>query len=319
MDYKYNSVTFLLIFFILLSCKGQNEPIAINADDVSRTLNILAADDMRGRNSLSPNDIEKAGDFISEEFKKANLSFIENTDSFKQPFIYNRDGINHDLKNIVGIIPGKSKKDEYVIFSAHYDHIGIIPTLSKDSIANGADDNASGVAAVIELAKYFNKKNDNERTLIFVAFTAEEMGGFGSQYFSKQFNPDKIVAMFNLEMIGKHSKFGKNTAFITGYQYSDFGKILKKNTKNSDFKFYPDPYPKENLFYRSDNASLAELGVPAHTISSAQIDSDKYYHTVDDEVETLDVGNLTSIISAIIKGSETIISGEDTPTRISKN
>src|SRR5690606_5205257 len=111
---------------------------------------------------------------------KANLSFFQNTSSYKQPFIYIRDGINYDLNNIVGIIPGKSRKDEFIIFSAHYDHIGIIPTLSKDSIANGADDNASGVAAIIELAKYYAKENDNERTLIFAAFNAEEIGGFGS-------------------------------------------------------------------------------------------------------------------------------------------
>src|SRR5690606_11080136 len=123
---------------------------------------------------------------------------------------------------------------------------------------NGADDNASGVAALIELAKYYAKQNNNERTLIFVAFNAEEIGGFGSQHFSKQLDPVKITAMVNLEMIGKPSKFGKNTAFITGYQYSDFGRILKKNLENSDFRFYPDPYPNENLFYRSDNASLAE-------------------------------------------------------------
>src|SRR5690606_3561405 len=122
----------------------------------------------------------------------------------------------------------------------------------------------------------------------------------------------------NIEMIGKHSKFGKNNAFITGYQYSDFGKILRENLKNSEFKFYPDPYPDKNLFYRSDNASLAELGVPAHTISSVQIDKDKLYHTVEDEIETLDIENITSIIKAIAIISNSIISGQDTPTRITK-
>lgn len=316
MIYLRHIITLLFLVFIFSACRGQHQEININTDDISKALNILASDEMRGRNALSKPDIERAGEFIENEFKKANLSFLGNATSYKQPFVYTRDAISYDLNNIVGILPGKSKEDEFVIFSAHYDHIGIIPTLSKDSIANGADDNASGATAIIQLAKYFAKKSDNERTLIFVAFNAEEIGGYGSQFFAKQFDSNKIIAMVNLEMIGKHSKFGKNNAFITGYQYSNFGKILKKNLKDSDFKFYPDPYPKENLFYRSDNASLAKLGVPAHTISSAQIDNDKLYHTVEDEIETLDVENIASIIKAIIISTSTIISGKDTPTRI---
>ncbi|HET8829584.1 MAG TPA: M20/M25/M40 family metallo-hydrolase, partial [Pelobium sp.] len=220
------------------------------------------------------------------------------------------------MLNVVGVLPGESKPDEYVIFSGHYDHLGIIEAVGQDSIANGADDDASGVTAVIELAKYFAQQQNNERTLIFAAFTAEEIGGYGSQYFSKQLNPDEVVAMFNIEMIGKESKFGKHNAFITGYEHSDFGKILQENLKGTNFKFYPDPYPKQNLFYRSDNATLARLGVPAHTISSVQIDTDKLYHSVDDEFETVDVENITEIIKAIAISSGSIISGKDTPTRV---
>ncbi|RYZ98224.1 MAG: M20/M25/M40 family metallo-hydrolase, partial [Sphingobacteriaceae bacterium] len=104
------------------------------------------------------------------------------------------------LANVAGMLPGKTKPDEYVIFSGHYDHLGIVPAIEGDSIANGADDDASGTTAVITLAKYFKKLNKNARTLIFVTFTAEELGGFGSQYFSKQVDPDKTVAMFNIEM-----------------------------------------------------------------------------------------------------------------------
>jgi Zn-dependent M28 family amino/carboxypeptidase len=123
--------------------------------------------------------------------------------------------------------------------------------------------------------------------------------------------------MFNIEMIGKPSKFGKNNAFITGYERSDFGKILQKNLKGTGFKFYPDPYPNQNLFFRSDNATLAKLGVPAHTISSDKIDKDKLYHSVDDEFETVDVKNITEIIKAIAISSGSIISGEDTPSKVS--
>ncbi len=220
------------------------------------------------------------------------------------------------LNNVAGMITGSSKPDEYVVFSGHYDHIGILPpSAAKDSIANGADDDASGTTAVVMLANYFKKKKP-ARSIIFVAFTAEEIGGYGSQYFSRQLSPDKVVAMFNIEMIGKESKFGRNSAFITGFEKSDFGTILQKNLEGSAFKFHPDPYPEQNLFYRSDNATLARLGVPAHTISTTQIDKDKLYHSVDDEVESLNIQNITDIIKAIARSAESIIAGKDTPTRV---
>jgi hypothetical protein len=233
--------------------------------------------------------------------------------------------VNYEVKNeenllfnVAGIIPGKSRPDEYVVFSGHYDHLGIVKAMDGDSIANGADDDASGTTAVIELAKYYKKLNNNARTLVFVAFTAEETGGFGSQYFSKQMDPDKVVAMFNIEMIGKEAKFGPNTAFITGYERSDFGTILQKNLKGTAFTFHPDPYPEQNLFYRSDNATLAALGVPAHTISTDQIPTDKLYHTVKDEFSSLNVVNITSTIRAIALSSRSIVAGTDTPARIPK-
>ncbi|WP_448702174.1 M20/M25/M40 family metallo-hydrolase [Mucilaginibacter sp. AW1-3] len=220
------------------------------------------------------------------------------------------------LFNIAGMIPGKTKPNEYVIFSGHYDHLGILKPMAGDSIANGADDDASGTTAMITLAKYYKKLNNNARTLVFVAFTAEEIGEYGSQYFSKQMNPEQTVAMFNIEMIGKASKFGPNSAIITGYERSDFGQILQRNLAGTEFKFYPDPYTTQNLFYRSDNASLAKVGVPAHTISTDQIDIDKLYHTVGDEYSTLDVANIVSTIKAIALSSRTIVSGQDTPTRV---
>jgi hypothetical protein len=228
--------------------------------------------------------------------------------------------IEQKLKNVVGVLPGKSKKDEYVIFSGHYDHLGIgKPNNEQDSIFNGANDDAAGTTAMILLSKYFSLlKEKNERTIIFVAFTAEEVGGFGSRYFSKQLNADKIMAMFNIEMIGTESKWGTSSAYITGFEKSNMGKILQANLADSKFKFEPDPYPKQNLFYRSDNATLAELGVPAHTISTSKMDSEKFYHTVNDEIETLDMTNMTEIIKAIALSSKSIVSGKDTPSRVEK-
>jgi Zn-dependent M28 family amino/carboxypeptidase len=218
--------------------------------------------------------------------------------------------------NVVGVLPGKSRKNEYVIFSGHYDHIGTGKPVNNDSIYNGANDDAAGTTAVILLAKYFKERNNNERSLVFAAFTAEEIGGFGSQYFSKQYDPAAVVAMFNIEMIGTESKWGKNSAYITGFEKTDMGEILQKNLQGTSFTFHPDPYKEENLFYRSDNATLARLGVPAHTISTSKMDNEPNYHQLTDEVKTLDMENMARIIEAIAQSSKTIVSGKDTPSRV---
>ena len=228
------------------------------------------------------------------------------------------------LQNVVGVLPGKSKKNEYVIFSGHYDHLGIRATKDKDgnvlpdSIYNGANDDAAGTTAMMMLAKYFKAVNDNERTLIFAAFTAEEVGGYGATYFSKQYKPEEVMAMFNIEMIGTDSKWGKNSAYITGYERTDMGKILQGNLEGTGFTFYPDPYPTQQLFFRSDNATLARLGVPAHTISTAKMENppEPNYHKASDEIGTLDMENMAMIIKAIALSSKGIISGKETPSRV---
>lgn len=228
-----------------------------------------------------------------------------------------REMEKQSLENIIGVIPGKTHPDEYVVFSSHYDHLGIgKPDARGDSIYNGANDDASGTTAVIMLAKYFNAIKDNARTIVFVTFTAEEMGGYGSKYFSTHIDPAKVAAMFNIEMIGTDSRWGKNSAYITGYERSDFGKILQENLKGSKFHFEPDPYPDQQLFFRSDNATLAALGVPAHTISTSKMDTEPHYHKQSDEIGTLDMTNMTEIIKSIAISSRSIISGKDTPTRV---
>ena len=218
------------------------------------------------------------------------------------------------LTNVAGYLPGKKNNSEVVMYSAHYDHIGTNFKLEDDKIFNGADDDASGTAAVINLAEYFAKKKDNHRSLMFVAFTAEEIGGFGSKYFSKNLNPDKVVAMINIEMIGKPSKFGKGGVWMTGFDRSDLATIMNKQLSSG--KVHPDPYPKQNLFYRSDNATLARLGVPAHSFSSSQIDIDPHYHKVSDEVSTLDLKSMHLVIEALAKGSMSLVNGQDTPSRV---
>lgn len=257
--------------------------------------------------------------FTRQQFKSnRNVVFVLTSVSPARYSIHVRQQVTESkLANVVGILPGTSQKDEIVIFSGHYDHLGVgKPDARGDSIFNGANDDASGTTAVIMLADYFAKKKNNARTLVFAAFTAEEIGEFGSQYFSEQFDPSKVVAMFNIEMIGTESKWGINSAYITGYERSDMGEILQRNLKGSGFTFYPDPYPSEQLFYRSDNATLARQGVPAHTISTSKMDSEKYYHTQGDEIGTLDMNNMARIIKSIALSSASIVAGKDTPSRV---
>lgn len=412
----------LLLLFISACCKAQKNDANFSVSEVERIEKYLASDELRGRRAGSP-DIDKAANFIAEEFKKAGLQPVQGT-SYLQEFVmikpklkelkYKADGVDVDMKNIVvvtskesleadeksgyemqmikagenlfskaqeftrakksilvqvdtsfaknfsrlaflkrqmfkspgnvifilgevpkefkikadhsfeetrfmnvvGMLPGKSRKDEEVIFSSHYDHLGIGKPVNGDSIYNGANDDAAGTTAVILLANYFKKLANNERTLVFAAFTAEEIGGFGSQYFSQQMNPDKVAAMFNIEMIGTESKWGKNSAYITGFEKTNMGEILQANLQGSAFQFYPDPYAEQNLFYRSDNATLARLGVPAHTISTSKMDTEPNYHKASDDVSTLDLENMAQIIKAIAESSKTIIAGKDTPTRV---
>ncbi|MCE3281995.1 MAG: aminopeptidase [Chitinophagaceae bacterium] len=419
----------LVVLVFLICCKTASVPkgeaVSINAKEVARIETVLSDDNMQGRKAGTPG-IDKAADFIAQEFRGAGLELFPGLSTYKQEFsmlhpkhvftaavingspadqkdvivvtqragasiteasgyekVYIKAGQNlfaearkyvggsknylivvdtshrknfgrltgyrrpsfpspatqvfmltenepqsfsvtsrHNISvvkmaNVIGVLPGKSKKDEFVVFSAHHDHIGIgKPTPEGDSIYNGANDDAAGTTAVIMLARHFRAMNDNERTLVFVTFTAEEMGGFGSQYFSKQLDPAKVMAMFNIEMIGTESKWGKNSAYITGYDKTDMGAILQKNLEGTGFTFHPDPYPKEELFLRSDNATLARLGVPAHTISTSKMDIEKYYHTADDEIGTLDMENMAAIIRAIAMSSKGIVSGKETPTRV---
>jgi len=293
----------------------------INRVSVERVISVLADDGMEGRSAFTLSAL-RAAEFIADEFDRIGLHEVSGNNGYLQHFKARRRGrgqtdteqAEYELSNVVGMIAG-NRTDEFVVFSAHYDHIGIRPG-GDDVIANGANDNASGTTAVIELARYFNSQPKPERTLLFVAFTAEESGGLGSRHFSEQLDPDSIVAMFNIEMIGKPAVSGPNTAWITGFERSSFGEILQRAVEDTQYGFYADPYPDQNLFSRSDNATLARLGVPAHSISTTPIDVDPDYHQVTDHVDTLDLDHMTETIRAIAMAGGTIISGAETPTRV---
>lgn len=306
------------LFLLFLSFTESLSSQSINESLVKKHIYTLANDSMQGRKA-GTEGIEKAAKYIEGQFKKIGLKYFNNN-SFRQTFKYknkrsrNQEELN--LFNVIGFLEGNEKKDEIVVISAHYDHLGMKSSGAGDLIFNGANDNATGVAAVLALAEYFKSKNNNSRSILFIAFTAEEMGLVGSNYFGKTISPESIVAGINIEMIGKESPFGPNTAWLTGFQRSNFGKIIQKNLSSSEFKIYPDPFISYRLFFRSDNASFAKLGIPAHTFSTSPMDKDLDYHKVTDEASTLNMKTITQTIKAIAIGTKSIIAGEDTPTRV---
>jgi Zn-dependent M28 family amino/carboxypeptidase len=222
------------------------------------------------------------------------------------------------LTNVVAVLPAQDAKNanEIVLYSSHYDHLGV--TQDGKQIYNGADDDASGTTAILNLAQYYAKQGNNKRSLMFSAFTAEEIGGFGSKYFSQQVNPDDVVAMINIEMIGKPSKFGAGTMWMTGMERSNLGALLNEKLSAQNTEIFKDPYPEQGLFYRSDNATLARLGVPAHSFSSTQLDKDQHYHQVTDDINSLDLVSMHKVIESLAIATQSLVDGMVTPTRIDK-
>ena len=166
------------------------------------------------------------------------------------------------------------------------------------------------------LAKYFKALKQNERTLVFVAFTAEEVGGFGSQYFSQQFDPNKVTAMFNIEMIGTESKWGKNSAYITGYEKTDMGTILQRTWKEPGLHSIPILTPHK-IYFTALIMPRWPGSVYPHTLSPLpKWTSEPNYHKLSDQIETLDMDNMAMIIKSIALSSRTIVSGKDSPARV---
>ncbi|MDG2148606.1 MAG: M28 family peptidase [Planctomycetota bacterium] len=194
--------------------------------------------------------------------------------------------------NVVGKIPGVGTPDrpdladEVVVLTAHYDHVGVSPDKSaEDRIFNGANDDASGVAVVLELARLFGEGEAPARTLVFALVTAEEQGLLGSTYFVQ--NPpvplEDIVCNVNFEMLGQPDEgaggFGK--MFLTGFERSNLG----PSWAAMELPIQADPYPQLQLFFRSDNLAFVRQGIPGHSISTGGMV--EHYHEVTDETDTL--------------------------------
>jgi hypothetical protein len=205
--------------------------------------------------------------------------------------------------NVIGRLTGRSRQDaqDAIVLSAHLDHIGARGAANAkpgaDTINNGADDDASGSVAVLELAQALAGGKRPDRTLIFAWFGSEESGGLGSRHFidAPPVPLDRIVANLQFEMIGRpDAKVPPHTLWLTGYERSDLGPELARRGA----KLVADPHPEQSFFTRSDNIQFARRGVIAHTVSSFGLHAD--YHRPSDEVKTIDFAHMTDSIRSMV-------------------
>jgi hypothetical protein len=201
--------------------------------------------------------------------------------------------------NAIGVLRGSDPAGEAIILSAHLDHLGVNESITTgDNIFNGADDDASGCVAVLELARVLAASRKPRRTIYFVAFGSEERGGIGSRYFidNSPVPLEKIVANLNFEMLGRpDAKVPAGTLWLTGFERSTLGPELAKQGA----ALVADPHPDQNFFQRSDNYTLALQGVIAHTVSSYGLHTD--YHRASDDVSKVDFAFMTRSINSLVK------------------
>jgi aminopeptidase YwaD len=216
-----------------------------------------------------------------------------------------KDPIRTHTWNAVGKLTGSdpTSAKEVILLSAHLDHVGAKSgtagaTSGSDTIFNGADDDASGTVAVLELARAIALGPRPKRTIVFALFGSEEVGGYGSRFFAdKPVVPlTGLVANLQFEMIGRpDAKVPPDTLWLTGYERSTLGPALAKQGA----KLVQDPHPEANFFMRSDNIHFARRGVVAHTVSSYGLH--KEYHQPSDEIRLIDFAHMTNAIRSMLE------------------
>mgnify|MGYP001762378828 FL=1 len=205
-----------------------------------------------------------------------------------------------DSNNVIGFIPGSKKPDEALIYMAHWDHFGLDFSRSDDKIFNGAQDNAGGVAGLLALAEKFKQGQAPERSIAFVAVTAEERGLLGSRWYAEHplFPVNKTVAGINMDIMNVYGPM--RDVMVFGYGSSELEPILAKYAKAQNRYIAPEPTPQDGFYYRSDHFNLAKKGVPM-LYARGGIDSMEhgkdwglaqrknyvtdYYHKVNDEFD----------------------------------
>jgi hypothetical protein len=321
-------VLFLLFLFCIQSFYGQARD-SISIEEATRIILFLASDSLKGR-ANETKELQQAAYFIEEEFRKDSLSYFPGFHSYLQPYSLHeltenqkqKDSNGHFISpkilfNVIGVLPGNKLPNEAIIFSAHYDHIGVTHS-GRDTIFNGANDDASGTTALLMIAHYYAQKKDNARTLIFCAFSGEELGLIGSNVFVNTIDLKNVIAGINIEMIGNTNAALKNSFYITGERLSNLNRIVRKNLKGTGYRVVSEPDEKKNLFRRSDNYSFAQLGIPAHTFMCSD-DNELCYHKVCDEVKRIDIPNMVNVIRAILLGTRSLVDGKDKPGKLIRN
>jgi Zn-dependent M28 family amino/carboxypeptidase len=291
--------------FFFLNAKTQ--PVFIDSiitkNSLEYSIGALAHDSMKGRLTAMP-ETKNAANFIAARFEKAGLRPLAGNDGF-----FSRFPLKYQLKeetvlmhgiNVFGAVKGNTSPDTVVIFCAHYDHIGLkknIQQNDRDSVFNGANDNASGIALLIELAKYYTTLKANRYTLLFIAFSGEELGLLGSAYAAANVDQSYIHALVNIDMVGRPINSMTKNCMVIAEKSRLVIKQLNAQLDPEKKFFIPDQFPEQNLFSRSDHYSFSN--VKNKIFLTASSPRDKYYHTLGDEFSTIDFDFLLSTAKKI--------------------
>jgi Zn-dependent M28 family amino/carboxypeptidase len=290
----------IALIFILITVPvyaQRNAPI--KEQNIRAELGFLASDAMQGRGS-GTNYERIAAEYIASQFRQFGLEPGGDTDSAGNKDYVQQVPATERSKatwNAIGVLRG-SQPGEAIMLSAHLDHLGVNESLTGDKIFNGADDDASGSVAVLELARVLAAGKRPRRTIYFVCFGSEERGGYGSRYFIAH-SPvplPEIVANLTFEMLGRpDEKVPAGKLWLTGYERSTLGPELARQGA----ALVADPHPEQNFFRRSDNYPLALRGVIAHTVSSFGLHTD--YHRPSDDISKIDFPFMTRSLNSLVK------------------
>lgn len=279
----------------------------------------LAADILRGRGS-GTNDELVAATYIASQLRAYGIAPAGDDGDYIQHVVPaeglqdagSSESARNTTGNAVGILHGSDPalRGSAVLLSAHLDHLGVGKPVDGDDIYNGADDDASGVAAVLELARVLGKGTRPKRTVVFAFFGSEELGGRGSRYF-RDHPPvplDQISVNLEFEMIGRPDPLVKrDTLWLTGWNRSDLGPALAAHGAN----LVGDPHPKEDFFARSDNFIFAKKGIVAQTVSSYGLHRE--YHQPSDDIAHLDFQHMNAAIQSLLRPITWLVNSSFTP------
>lgn len=293
----------------------------ITAADVLRRINLLADDSMMGRDTPS-RGLEMAAAYVAAEFRQAGLRPGGDGGGYIQRFrvtrwvgdTARRAIIQAEAPNVVGILEGTdaSLRHEYLVYSAHIDHIGLSPG-QADSINNGADDNASGAAGLLELMEAFSQPGARpKRSIVFFAPSAEEGGLLGSAHYTEHPTVplEQVVANINMDLIGRN---WRDSIIAVGLEQSDLGGTLRRVVQaHPELQMEPiaDRWPEERIFYRSDHYNFARKGVPILFFTSG---THPDYHRPSDEPDRIEVAKEARLLRLIFYVGAEVANAEARP------